>query len=1109
MIPILFNANATQFNNFGIGHLPDAISPHVVEERNGEFTFEMQYPIDGEHYSDIQLRSIICAKPSPEQSKQPFRVYRISKPINGIVTVSARNVRYDLEGIPVAPFTASGISQALQKIKQNSLVTNPFTFTTDKTNTQTMTLEAPAPALSLLGGVHGSLLDVYGGEYKYNGFTINLLGTRGTDKGVVIRYGVDLIDLQQEENCAEVYTGVLCFWKSTTDSTLVTGEIQNSGTFDYTRVKVVDKSTDYEEAPTVARLNQDAVNYINNNKVGVPKVSLNVRFANLEQTEEYENIRQSIELCDQITVKFEKLGVSAMAKVIRTDFDVMNERYISVDIGDHRSSLADSVVSIQAKAESAPTTTEMQQAINATTAAITGANGGAVRLLDTNDDGLPDTLYIADNASPLLAQKVWRFNYEGWGASEQGYAGPFTMGATFQAGFIADFITAGTLNANRIGANSIAVSKLTGKITGGLESSWELNLTDGTLKIGNISAANITAGTLDADRISAGTIGLAKFTSDAQAALMTSSSTTTQYYLSTSASSATGGSWSSTIPTWTSGKYLWTRTATTKTFADNTTSTTYLPQNGAYDKNLTTALSTASSASSAASSANSMEQLIYISKASGTNTVPAPTPWITNDANQQNTWTLRRPTYNSSYPVLFIATQRKTVGGTITCTTPVKDETTTVIDGGHITTGTIDASRVTVTNLNASNITSGTLDASTITVSNLNADNITTGSINGQRITDGTIEGAKIGKGEITGGVDIYGRPTGNLAALSITGANLANSTIDGAKIGKGAITGGTDAYGRPTGNLASLTITGSNIANTTLPGDKLVDHTLGDLQISQSSLSTASLSGGINTSLGYADNFNLSTTKGLAQNKYPQNFTAGDIDAFKAFYSGSYKVREQGEVAYDLTGHYHDLKLNSEGKIEIGPPQKDKPVPFEYGGDGYDHASVLATNSSNYTTYDTGYSIGNNVYNPNASSGGLSTYARLGLYKSDNSLIKTLRLAMSVSVTRGDYPQGEQYWNAEKGHYIPYYKYVNNTGYVRAVVKIGTTEVTVGDIEVNMLVTDCIDMGGGGGNYSYDWSDEKTGPYGSKQRDCYFRVNGNIVQTAKVIWSSGNPSFQ
>ena len=119
-------------------------------------------------------------------------------------------------------------------------------------------------------------------------------------------------------------------------------------------------------------------------------------------------------------------------------------------------------------------------------------------------------------------------------------------------------------------------------------------------------------------------------------------------------------------------------------------------------------------AQSAADGANLQEQLIYISKPSGTTTVAANTTWVTDTTGSQNTWTLKRPEYNSSYPVLFVATQRKAVDGTVTCTTPMIDLTTTVIDGGHITTGTIDASVVSVTNLNASNITSGTLSANYI-----------------------------------------------------------------------------------------------------------------------------------------------------------------------------------------------------------------------------------------------------------------------------------------------------------------------------------------------------------------------------------------------------------
>lgn len=517
MIPILFAPTDTTFETFGIGHLTDAISPHVVEERNGEFTFEMQYPIDGQHYEEIVMRSIILAKPNPQQQAQPFRVYRITKPINGVVTINANHLRYDLEGVPVAPFTASSLYNALNALVSNRLVQSPFVFETDKWSNNQMSSTTPCSTLSLMGGQQGSLLDIYGGEYEFDTYTIRLLSRRGTDSGITIRYGVDLVDLQQEENCANCYTGVLCFWKSMDGDQIVSGTIQSTGTFDYVRIKILDRSGNYEKAPTQEQLNADAVEYINTNRVGVPRVSLNVSFATLEQTDEYQNIRRTVSLCDYVTIEFEKLGVSATAKIIRTDYDVINERYISVEIGDSRTSLADTIIGISTLTENVPTTTEMAQAISATTAAITGAEGGAVRLLDSNNDGLPDTLYIADNPDPLMAERVWRFNYAGWGASENGYSGPFTMGATFDQGFIADFITAGTLSAERIAANSITVSKLTGTIENG---DWVIDLEHGTLTLGKVSASEITAGELDAsqitvknlnaDNITAGTLSVAR-----------------------------------------------------------------------------------------------------------------------------------------------------------------------------------------------------------------------------------------------------------------------------------------------------------------------------------------------------------------------------------------------------------------------------------------------------------------------------------------------------------------------------------------------------------------------------------------------------------------------
>lgn len=594
MIPVLYSPTETDFTTYGLGALPDAISPHVVEERNGEFTFEMDYPVDGTNYELIGMRSIIKALTKPDGNPQPFRVYRMTKPINGIVTVYARHIRYDLEGVPVYPFTSSSLFTALSAIKANMMVENPFNFYTDKTSSTGMTLQAPATTTSLMGGTQGSLLDIYGGEYDYDGFNIYLKASRGQSTNVVIRYGVNLIDLEQEENCANVYTGVMAFWKSSQNDQVVMGTVQSVGTFDYTRIKLLDRSMEYPDPPTQAQLNNDAVAYANEAKIGVPKVSINLKFVDLQQIEEYTLDGYKLKLCDLVTVEFEKLGVSTKAKIIRTDFDVINERYISLDIGDSRISMADTIIGISTKAESAPTATEMEQAIVATTSAITGANGGSVRLLDTNSDGSPDTLYIADNPDPLLASKVWRFNYEGWGASSNGYAGPFTMGATFLQGFIADFITAGTLNADRIGANSISVSKMSGKIENG---EWAIDFDNGTLSIGSISASEITSGVLDAsqiqvknlnaDNITTGTLNVLRIADNSLTGTKLANSTVTGGKIANS--TITGGKIDSLTIT---GSNIANLTLSGGKIANNTLSDTQIEYQGVSTASLSSAVNT-------------------------------------------------------------------------------------------------------------------------------------------------------------------------------------------------------------------------------------------------------------------------------------------------------------------------------------------------------------------------------------------------------------------------------------------------------------------------------------------------------------------------------------
>ena len=219
MKPILFAENSTTFTTNGIGRLSDAISCIVIEERNGQYELEMVYPIDGQHYSDIGIRKIIVAIPSDGASLQAFRIYQMSKPINGKVTINARHITYDLSKNTSMPFSVAASPTAcastLAGLKSNAVETCPFTFWTDVTTGASYTQTVPGSIKSRLGGVEGSVLDQFGGEFEWDNWTVKLHNQRGrlaTTTGLSLRYGKNITDITQEENIAETVTGVVPYW---------------------------------------------------------------------------------------------------------------------------------------------------------------------------------------------------------------------------------------------------------------------------------------------------------------------------------------------------------------------------------------------------------------------------------------------------------------------------------------------------------------------------------------------------------------------------------------------------------------------------------------------------------------------------------------------------------------------------------------------------------------------------------------------------------------------------------------------------------------------------------------------------------------------------------
>ena len=501
MNPILFESAENNFDTNGIGILADAIFCEITEERNGIFELEMQYPITGIHYEEIKTRNIIFAPPSPIDNAQPFRIYRITKPINGIITIYGEHISYDLSGIPVSPFTAGSAAEAMSKLQSSAAIESPFTFWTDKETIATMSVVAPASTRSLLGGQQGSVLDVYGGEYQFDRYTVRLYNQRGMNRGVSIRYGKNLTSLEQDENISSVYTGVYPYWMDA-DNNLVTlpEKILNApGTYNFTRIMALDLSQEFESAPTEEQLRNRANTYMTANNIGVPKVSLDVSFIQLEQTEEYKNIAllERVELCDTVNVEFPELGVSATAKCVKTVYDVLQERYTSVELGEARTNIADTIADQQQKIEKSPTTSAMQKAINNATNWLTSADGYVIAVKD--DNGTWKEILFLDTPSVETAKNVLRINTNGIGFSTNGVNGPYRNAWTIDGSLVADFITTGVLTANLIKAG--VLQSLNGASSINMETG-EANLTGngtfGSIKIGD-GAGNI-AGEIFAEK---------------------------------------------------------------------------------------------------------------------------------------------------------------------------------------------------------------------------------------------------------------------------------------------------------------------------------------------------------------------------------------------------------------------------------------------------------------------------------------------------------------------------------------------------------------------------------------------------------------------------------
>lgn len=484
MIPILYAKNESTFTHNGIGFLKDATKCTVTEERNGSYECSLQYPITGQWYDQITEGCIIKAKANDTSEPQLFRIYKSSKPLKGIVTYSAEHISYDLNGIPTLGFSVKNVTPqaAITRAIQDAGLPSAFTAISDISTLNSSTVLTPCSVRAILGGQAGSVLDVWGGEFEFDNFVVKLHKHRGSDRGVSIEYGKNLKDLKQEANIADCYTHLMPYARYSQDGEgdekievyVYLSEkvlpLNNAENIGHSKAYIMDFTDRFGEGEAVTEeaLRVKATAYAAAAELGVPKVNITVSFIQLWQTEEYKNIAplERVMMCDTVAVRFSKLGVTARAKVIKTTYNTLEEKYDSVELGDAKSSFADTVNKQQAAIEEIKTsvqkgqaeaTEQLKKAIANATSLITGHSGGYVVL---NPAEKPQEILILDAPTLEEAVNVWRWNSGGLGYSSTGYNGEYALAMTMDGAIVADFINAGILNGALLQADSVQASSI-------------------------------------------------------------------------------------------------------------------------------------------------------------------------------------------------------------------------------------------------------------------------------------------------------------------------------------------------------------------------------------------------------------------------------------------------------------------------------------------------------------------------------------------------------------------------------------------------------------------------------------------------------------------------
>ena len=358
MRPILYNANETAFETYGLGEI-DATKAQVTRERNGNYTLYIEYPASGPLAGTFKNDMRIKSDAGLRTKNQTFFISRILKDSTGILKVYAKHISHLTETMAIRNNTnATGTAQAALAIwALNAL--GGIRFDTwsdiDLTSKTIWNIADFKTARDALGGVKGSILDVWGGEYEFDNTVIRLHKQLGRKSPTVLEYGRNILRAEDDQDIEGAYTSVYPYATYTPEnqgtgeggatSQQITVELPEKyvdgpyiGLYNERRVLIVDFSSNFKdkEVPTIDKLRRLAKEYAINNRLGLPKINTKIEYVDLSKTLDYKltQILEEAELCDIVPVYYPQIGLTSEdAKLTTIVYDVLLEQNDSVEVG--------------------------------------------------------------------------------------------------------------------------------------------------------------------------------------------------------------------------------------------------------------------------------------------------------------------------------------------------------------------------------------------------------------------------------------------------------------------------------------------------------------------------------------------------------------------------------------------------------------------------------------------------------------------------------------------------------------------------------------------------------------------------------------------------------